>query len=108
MENYLIGRETLGKFIDQLIAQKYVNQFPDSLKELRGESIKKLDNQVSEAIFSSLDDDQLDEISAMFDREENDPTAFQIFFKNADVNLEQIITDTMTKFSQEFLGGENA
>ena len=51
---------------------------------------------------------ELDEINAMFDREENDPTAFQIFFKNADVNLEQIITDTMTKFSQEFLGGENA
>ena len=108
MENYLIGRETLGKFIDQLIAQKYVNQFPDSLKELREENIKKLDNQVSEAIFSSLDDDQLDEISAMFDREENDPTAFQIFFKNAGIDLEQIITNTMTKFSQEFLGGENA
>lgn len=108
MENYLIGRETLGKFIDQLIAQKYVNQFPDSLKELREENIKKLDDQVSEAIFSSLDDDQLDEISAMFDREENDPTAFQIFFKNAGIDLEQIITNTMTKFSQEFLGGENA
>ena len=97
MENYLIGRETIGKFIDQLIAKKYVNQFPDSLKELREENIKKLDNQVSEAIFSSLDDDQLDEISAMFDREENDPTAFQIFFKNADVNLEQKLLKNLAK-----------
>ena len=44
----------------------------------------------------------------MFDREENNPSAFQIFFKNAGIDLEQVIKDEMSKFSQEFLGGENA
>lgn len=108
MENYLIGRETLGKFIDQLIAQKYPNQPSSSLEELRESNIKKLDDQISDAVFSSLDDTQLDEINAILDREENDPTAFQIFFKNVGIDVEQIITDAMTKFSQDFLGGENA
>lgn len=108
MENYLIGRETLGKFIDQLIAQKYPNQPSSSLEELRESNIKKLDDQISDAVFSSLDDTQLDEISAILDREENDPTAFQIFFKNVGIDIEQVITDAMTKFSQDFLGGENA
>lgn len=107
MENYLVGRETLGKFVDQLIAQKYPNEPQGSLEDLREESIKKLDDQIGDAIFGSLDDAQLDEIDAMFDREENNPTAFQIFFKNAGLNLEEVITDTMSKFSQEFLGGEN-
>lgn len=108
MENYLIGRETLGKFIDQLIAQKYPNQPSSSLEELRESNIKKLDDQISDAVFSSLDDTQLDEISAILDREENNPTAFQIFFKNVGIDIEQVITDAMTKFSQDFLGGENA
>ena len=39
---------------------------------------------------------------------ENNPSAFQIFFKNAGIDLEQAIKDEMSKFSQEFLGGENA
>ena len=91
MENYLIGRETLGKFIDQLIAQKYPNQPSSSLEELRESNIKKLDDQISDAVFSSLDDTQLDEISAILDREENNPTAFQIFFKNVGIDIEQVI-----------------
>ena len=108
MENYLIGRDTLGKLVDQLIAQKYPNQSPDSLNEIREDNIRKLDDQISEAIFGGLNDEQLDEINAMFDREENNPSAFQIFFKNAGIDLEQAIKDEMSKFSQEFLGGENA
>ena len=44
----------------------------------------------------------------MLDRGENDPVAFQDFFKNSGVDIESIIADAMQKFAQEFLGGQNA
>lgn len=108
MENYLIDRETLGKFIDQLIIQKHPNQSPSSLEGLRESSIKKLDDQISTTVFEKLDGAQLDEINTLLDKEESTPTTFQVFFKNAGINIEQVVIDAMTKFSQEFLGGENA
>ncbi len=108
MDNYLIERDTLAKVVDSLLATKYPNQPESELSKVREENLKKLDDRISSAIFGKLNDEALDEINSMLDRKENDPTAFRIFFKNAGVDLEQTITDTVKSFSQEFLGGQNA
>ena len=106
MENYLIERETLAEFVDSLIAKK--TQPIENRDTLREESIKKLDDRISQAVFGSLTKIQLDEINIILDQEETDDQAFQDFFNRAGVNLEEIITKTMQDFGKEFLGGENA
>ncbi len=108
MEDYLVERETLAKLVDTLLAQKFPGQPAESFSSLREESIKQLDDRISKAVFGSLSSSQLEELNAMLDRGENDPVAFQDFFKNSGVDIESIIADAMQKFAQEFLGGQNA
>ena len=103
----IIEHETLGKIVDGLIAKKYPDQSPDNLSELRENTIAELDEQVITAVFNELTDPEINEINTMFDKEESDPTAFQIFFKNAGVDLEQVISDVLTQFSQKFLEEDN-
>ena len=106
MENYLIERETLAEFVDSLIAKK--TQPIENLDALREESIRKLDNQITQAMFGSLTKKQLDELNIMLDQDETDDQAFQDFFNRAGVNLEGVVKKAMQDFGQEFLGGENA
>ncbi len=105
MENYLIERETLAEFVDSLIAKK--PQPIENLDALREESIRKLDDRISQAIFGNLNSDQLDEIDAILDRDDTDDQVFQDFFDRAGVNLKEVIAKAMQDFSKEFLGGEN-
>lgn len=108
MEQYFTEHDTLAKAIDALISQKYQNQPPANLSEIREENIRKLDNKISLKIFGSLSDEQLQKISSLLDDQENDPTIFQKFFKDAGINLEQKTSEAIREFSNEFLGGENA
>ena len=92
--------------VDSLIAKKTQPiEDPDALRE---ETIKKLDDRISQSIFGSLTKNQLDEINTILDQDETDDQAFQDFFNRAGVDLETIITKTMQDFGNEFLGGENA
>ena len=106
MENYLIERETLAKFVDSLIAKK--TQPIENLEALREESIKKLYDRIGQAIFGSLTKSQLDEINTLLDQNETDGQAFQDFFSRAGINLEEVVTKAMQDFGVEFLGGKNA
>ena len=109
MENYLIEPDVLGKLVDELIRQKFHNQpTPPDLANLSEETTRDLNDQINDAIFDQLDESQLDTLNDMFDREEDNPAAFQAFLKNAGIDLEQTIQEVITKFSQNFLGGENA
>ena len=105
MDNYFIGREMLTGIIDNLIAKK--TQPIENLDTLREESIKKLDDQIGRAIFSSLTKKQLDEFNVMLDQDGTDDQAFRDFFKRAGIDLEKTIMRAVQDFSEEFLGGEN-
>lgn len=107
MEKYLIERDTLGKIVDELIAKKFPNRPSSGLETFREDNIKKLDDQIGTAIFGQLSRAQLAKVNEMFDRDEDDPSAFEIFFKNAGIDLEQTVSDAVVKFSQEFLGDED-
>lgn len=109
MDDYLIDRETLGKFVDELIKKKALAvDTTEELNLLREKAIKDLDDRISNGIFEKLNNDQLVEINRMLDDDANSEEDFRQFFERADVDVENVITDTMRKFSEEFLGGENA
>lgn len=109
MDNLLIDRETLGRFIDELIKQKplAVNN-PEELNTFREESIKKLDDRIALAIFGNLNDQQQEELNQLLDRPSTSETEFQQFFERNGLNVEETVTNTVRNYGREFLGGENA
>ncbi len=108
MQQYFIERDTLEKFVNPLIAQKYPDESPEKVNQIRDEAVEKLDDAILDALFGKLSKSQVAEVNIMFDQEENDPDAFRDFFKNAGIDAEAVITEAIKKFSEEFLGGENA
>lgn len=109
MDNYLIDRETLGQFVDELMKQKPLPaNTAEELNAFREENIRKLDDEIGMAIFGSLTTLQLQEFNQILDRGEESPEVFQNFFQNSGVNLQKTIGDTMTAFGKRFLGGQNA
>lgn len=107
MEQYLTDYGTLARVVDPLLSQKYPNETPENLKKIREETICKLDDKIGAEIFDSLDEEQLKSLNRLFDDQEQDPAAFQNFFKNAGINLSEKISEIIESFSKEFLGGEN-
>ena len=109
MEDYLIDRETLGKFVDGLIKQKAlaVNS-PEELNKLREAGIRELDDEIGVAIFSQLTKEQAEEYDKLLDSDEENPDVFREFFANAGIDVEEAMSEAMKAFGVRFLGGENA
>ena len=109
MDDYLIDRETLGKFVDGLIKKKAlaVNN-PEELNKLREDAIKSLDDRITNEVLGQLDDEQLSKINQMFDDNSKTENDFRQFFENAGINIENVMFDVLTEFGNEFLGGEDA
>lgn len=109
MDNLLIDRETLGRFVDELIKKKplAVNN-PEELNALREESIKNLDDRIALAIFGGLNEQQNAELNQLLDRPDTSETEFQQFFEKNGLNVEEAVANTVRVFGREFLGGENA
>ena len=109
MDNYLINRETLGQFADELIKRKPlpVNS-PEDLAELREDIIKALNDRISLAIFGKLTEAQNQEFNQLLDRNEANQDTLEDFFNRAGIDVEKIMVATMDDFSKEFLeGGQN-
>lgn len=108
MDNYLIDRETLGQFVDELIKQKPLDvNNTEELNNLREESIKALDKAIGVAIFSHFTEEQNTEFNQLLDRDAPEED-YQAFFDQTGLDLEKITTEAMQKFAQEFLeGGQN-
>ena len=108
MDNYLIDREALGQFVDELMKKKPLPaNTAEELTTLREENIKALDDKIGMAIFGSLTTPQLEEFNQILDRGEESPEVFQNFFQNAGIDLQKTIGDAMTTFGKQFLGGQN-
>jgi len=104
MDNLLIDRETLGKFVDELIKQKPLAvDNAEQLNSLREEAIKNLDDKIGMAVFSQLNEEQNKEINQLFDRGEESEEVFKNFFDRAGINLETTIARAIREFSDEFL-----
>lgn len=110
MDNYLIDRETLGKFVDELIKNKALSvSSADELNNLREQAIKDLDDQIADAVFGRFTKEQNEEFNRLLDNDATTEDDYEHFFANTGLNLDEIISDSMKQFATDFLkGGENA
>lgn len=109
MDNYLIDRETLGKFIDELIKKKALPvDSPEELNRIREEGIKNLDQKIGVAIFSSLTKEQYAKFDELVDQPDATQETFEAFFEESGVDIAKIVTESAKEFGYEFLGGQNA
>ena len=109
MDNYLLDPEPLEQFIDGLMKQRPLPvSTPEEIKAFREEKVKELDDKIGMAIFTSLTSEQLDNLNQNLNQGSNiTPEFFQNFFRDAGLDLQKIIADTMTSFGKQFLGDQN-
>ena len=108
MDDYLLDRETLGGFVDELMKKRPLPAgSADELNKLREQNMRALDDRVSDAIFSTLNHDQLLEINSLLDDQDASPEVFTDFFQKSNVDLEKVISGAMQSFAADFLGGQN-
>ena len=108
MDNYLIDREILSSLVDELFKKKplAVNN-TEELNKLRESTINSLDDKIGTAIFSQFTREQNEEYHRLIDREDATEQDFEKFFNDSGIDLEKTITDTMQKFAEDFIGGQN-
>ena len=108
MDNYLIDRETLAEYVDEIMKQKPapVNT-PEELNALREQNIQELDKRIKKAIVNSLTEPQQEELLTLLDSETVTEEDFQAFFDRAGVNIEQMLTNAIVQFGKEYLGDGN-
>lgn len=110
MEEYLIDRETLEKFVDELMKKRPLPiDSAEELSNYKEQLIKTLDDRIGLAIFGNLNESQSNEVEKLLNDENAGPDSFRDFFQTQNIDIEKTITDAMEAFSQEFLeGGQNA
>ena len=91
MDNYLIDRGVLEEFVDELIKQKPLPAAnAEELNALREESIRSLDDKIGDAIFDSLNSEQLAEFNQILDSDEDSSEIYQDFFEKAGIDLKSL------------------
>ncbi len=107
MQQYFIERDTLEKFVNPMIAEKYPDGTPENIDTIRDTAVEQLDDKILEALFGKLTKSQVAEVNIMFDQEEDNPDVFRDFFKKVGIDVEAEITEVVKQFGQEFVGGQN-
>ncbi len=110
MDNNLLDHGMLGEIIDELMSAKgpAPAQDVEELNALREKYINELDDKLATAVFGSLSAEQVQEIEKLLDQEDASDESFEKFFKDANIDVEKIISDTIKEYKEDFLGGENA
>ena len=108
MESYFVDQAILEQFADQLISEKYPDQPVSAHANTQKEIMRGLDHQILKDILGNLTKEQGAELNLLMDKSE-DEAAFEEFFAYHNIDLEEIIKNTMVEFKNNFLkGGENA
>lgn len=108
MDNYLIDRETLSQFVDELIKRKPLStNDPEELDAFREKSIKELDDQIGLAIFGSLNEEQGAELDQLLDNDDGSGQPYVDFFNKIGLDVEKTVTNSMQAYAKNFLGGQN-
>ena len=109
MEEYLIDRETLEKFIDELMKKRPLPvDNAEELGKYKEEQMKALDDYIAKSILGNLSESQATEFNQLLDNEQENSDTFQAFFQNNGIDLEKIITKAAESFATQYLeGGQN-
>lgn len=104
MDDYLVDREALEQFVDELFKQKPLPaNSAEELNTLREDSIRQLDDAIGMAVFGRLSEAQLAELNQKLDSGEDTPEYYQSLFDTAGIDLKQTITSAMEQFRNNFL-----
>lgn len=109
MEDYLLDRETLGQFVDELIKKRPLPvDNAEEINNYREEQMKALDDHITNALFGQMNEEQATALSQLLDQEKENPDVFKNFFTEQNINVEQIVADAANSFSANYLaGGQN-
>lgn len=108
MDDYLIDRQTLEQFVDELIKKRNLPvSTAEEIASFKEEQIKNLDDRITKELFSQIGSDQVSEFNRLLENSESSPEVFEQFFKTANIDVEKSITNTMQNFALDFLGGKN-
>ena len=108
MNDYLIDRETLEKVLDEIMKKGPAPVgSAEELYAWREEKMKELDDKVSEAVFGSLNEEQLTEVNRLVDNGELTEANLMGIFEKAGVNLDAVVKRVLQEFSEEVMGGKN-
>ena len=108
MESYFVDQAILEQFADQLISEKYPDQPVSAHANTKKEIMRGLDHQILKDILGNLTKEQGAELNFLMDKSEKEEV-FESFFAHHNIDLEEIIKNTMVEFKNNFLkGGENA
>lgn len=109
MQDYLLDRETLGQFVDELMKKRPLPvNTAEEINSFREEQIKALDNHITNAIFGSMNEEQLVSLNQLLDQEKENPDVFENFFNEQNINIEGIVAGAVNSFSANYLaGGQN-
>lgn len=107
MNDYLIDRETLGKFVDELIKNKALPvATAEGLNDLREQAIKDLDDRIADAVFGRFTNEQNAAFNQLLDNDNTTAEDYENFFNGIGFDLDQIISDAMKQFAADFLEGD--
>lgn len=108
MDDYLIDKQELGKFVDSLIEQKpSLASGAEEINEIREKAIKDLDDRIGMAIFGKFTKEQNEEFNQILDDVNSGPEAIAEFFNRIGLDVKSITSETAEQFGKEFLGGNN-
>ena len=109
MEDYLLDRETLGQFIDELIKKRPLPvDNAEEISNFREKQMKALDNYITNALFNQINEEQTIALNQLLDQEKENPDVFKNFFTEQNINVGQIVADAANSFSASYLaGGQN-
>lgn len=111
MDGYFVDKDVLevivGKMIDFGVENgiaAFALKSDIELARMMGEAVKKLDDKICDALFDSLDVDQLEEIEDIMDHHDSEDGVYDRFFEKHNIDLEQLIKSESEAFAKEFLG----
>ena len=110
-ENYLVNRQDLARFVDELIKKKPLPvDTTEELEQFRTNAIDSLDDSIGLAIFGQLDDEQDAEFNQLLEDKKSTEDDFEKFFSRVGLDIDKTVQDTMTSFATAFLaeGGAHA
>lgn len=107
MHEYLIDKEALGQFVDELFKHKSPSVTDEEqLNQLREDTITDLDNKIAAAIFGSFTKEQDQEYKQILNREDSTEQELEDFLDRNNIDIEQIATKVAEDFAKNYMKGE--
>lgn len=98
--------DPIDQFINQILDDKKITgETPEVRQQLVADLRSRLMTQIDRAMINALSPEQLNQLSAMLDKSDLTDQQMQDFFRQSDIDGQQIALNTMMQFRNYYLGG---